>query len=716
MPVPVIDIIMSERLKNALLKSGIDTLEKARDAGERIASLPNIGKSSLVELKTLFHAYDLDAIDNQFTADIRQLEMSVRLKNCLLRAGLNTLEKASVAGEPAWRKIPSFGEACISELRMLIVTYGCGRAENNQSDKEDLDPAITAFASISKKLKAALHRFGVFRLSELLEVDSELFSKSYFVSEEMLSELLQHQATPPSLPDDVRLALISNIELFDGFSNKLKNSLRKIGVNSLNEALCQDPDQFKRVQSVGLATALELAEYQRCIPSLTRGTANRVVATQELTMIPATVSSNKEFVENCREAFDQFCASLDIRERLIATSRIWPLRPEDGKTLEAIGVTQGVTRERIRQIEIKLLAKFARFFCHGSVMPASKRGPLLKLAPELSERWMDATGQLESMDEIDAFGFIKILENSFSIRRIDLVEILDFAVSLYSQGQSSGLRSELRSIGFNIFALPDLSPAILDIKIDTLRLGRASKSLNELYGIVTLEDVWKSASGLSPYHSMLIDEALENLHKSVTAGGHLNWSKFCRLNGFESRLGYGALQTERSASQFLAELRFVAECVATWSHSLRIFDERLSKPTSERRTQQSLATELLGRSAVAPQIARLEKYVIDKLADVVVYHDFSFCNCYVEDTVLLGIEKAKRFKKKYAKFEEFESSIKSMFDDWNSSNSGLPHLMWALLEGNAPNRYYHLYKKNKSEDTVLPEVKKIKLKGFRRVF
>jgi DNA-directed RNA polymerase sigma subunit (sigma70/sigma32) len=91
------------------------------------------------------------------------------------------------------------------------------------------------------------------------------------------------------------------------------------------------------------------------------GTATYLDLLREPSPGPEADVGNNEIRDRVREAIRGAMGGLDARERLILEKRLL-VAGEDAETLADLGRQLGVTRERVRQIQVGLFAKLRAAF------------------------------------------------------------------------------------------------------------------------------------------------------------------------------------------------------------------------------------------------------------------------------------------------------------------------------------------------------------------
>lgn len=662
--------------------------------------------------------------------------MSERLRNALTGAGITFLENVTSYTDHDLLKIPNLGQSTLSELKILLSSYNLSTAQFKKDQQPSTSIPLTqdphnpeiSCLDLSVRLKNALYQTGASKWKDVLNVDIERFSKIENIGVKTINELRSVQANK-----DVYNFLLVNPHTFSAvtqevhhspendknlddidISVRLKNALNKIGVFTFFELLSVNPTLFSKSGNVGKKTIEELISLQETgVPESLPNKDSQYEA-KELLMLPQGSTEHQSFPNLCRNAFEEFCTHLDERDRAIAMDRIWPI---DGKTitLESLGNRFDCSRERIRQIEKRLLNRMAKFFCHESPMLMKETNSLLILREELSVKWLKVTKEILLLDEIELFDFVAILERNFEISPTEILDIVQFTASIYSQSVCNSLKSELMAFGENIVRLRTENDALLEIQINKLRIGKWAQLLSEEFGIFSLGDVLEDSYQISNAARNKLNHQLSFLFNAKSTDGQVDWKKYCLQ--FNSNTDVTCESHE--GKTIISKIRKLIPDSIHTKHADKVFELRTSKSTQRRKTLKEASIEIFNNDKLGPAVARLEKTLIEGLSKILISHDFSHCHTWVDQELLDAFSTAKELYRDAHDFDEFEKALVELFVE---QEEGFAHLVWSIIAGLPPNRYFHLErirnerKRRQSKDSSGPLPSKIKLKGFKRVF
>ena len=733
---------ISVKLQNILLRNGHKTLDQIAsiDCGE-IEKQFGVGEKVLEELRTLIEKQEKRVrlakpnapkifflIRNPPVNEL--LFLSVRLKKLLNTERVKKLSdvlmldpvqlaEVTYATPEVINEILKYQE--ISDEILPYVDLTKGPAKKSLFPDEAL---IRDMSNVSVRLKNVLASLDVKTFKELKALDVRTLEKVPYVGKKSLSEFLRirddsleaalssnayiPKAAELALPDETPIKEIAIASV------RLKNVLASLGVNTYKELKMLDDNALFNVDNAGRKTVLEFLSIKHGTIPLVDEKFMADTSDPILTLPKNYTNYQTSFIDLCRAAFEEYCDVLPDREADILKKRVWPL-VDSHETLEALGIKYGISRERIRQLEKRLLKSLVTLFCKAQPV-VTERKVAVKVCEEISGRWRSLVEVLFEFDEVEAGEFLSIVERSLKLGGEDVTRIISFAVHIFSQSIDSDIKSLLRKNQNHILELRGLKQKDLDLRIDYLRLGKLSSRL-EGVGVATLGELAKNFNKVSPHYYSKLNAVAELILASRNKDGDVDLKAYCIASGAPDSPSYDA---NSDASLFVDEIERVVKAVSTWRDSLSVFRLRTMRASEERLTLQKVATEVLGSDALGPVIARIEKDLITKAAKALVYHDFSDCKIWVSDELLSLVKKAEKIIVETKTFGLFKTEFIRSFDFQIGAKSGLPHLLWSLIKGLPPNRYFHLKNKGKKISDQKAEEKaltgKIKLKGFKRIF
>lgn len=501
-------------------------------------------------------------------------------------------------------------------------------------------------------------------------------------------------------------------------SVRLRSCLASVGIKSLEEVFQLKENELLMIPNFGQETLIEILRLKAYYNLDNRNEVEPV----QLTFLPTLSENNVDefsFYDLNRRAFLEYCAFMDERYADIAQNRIWP-DDKEPVTLESLGKKYGCTRERIRQLEKKILSNLAKFFCNDSIHFFKESHLHVRLHTSISEKWLSATTEFLEFDEISADQFVDILTRCFGINKFEFSRLALFTASLYSQSINSSIKSQLCDVGLNLISLSSLTYPLLQIKLTDLRLGRLAIKLKDSYEIESLKDLSDSMASLSSNDARKINEYLSDFYSCIEDDDHVDWYQFCSLKGFTLYNSGNVFNSECPYSSTITAIRSLIPYVTTWSNCVEVFDLRTCRSSSERATLRESSIMVLGKENLGPSIARIEKYLLENLSIVLVHRNFNNCHTWVESTLLEVFTKCiDAYDKSDKNFETFKNSVEEQFGN-KEDPMGFSHLIWSIINGLPPNRYFHLSNPKKNVSLSVKNSKllhgKIKLRGFKQIF
>lgn len=296
--------------------------------------------------------------DEYEDVSVTTLPFSVRVINRFMENGITTVAALLKTAPSSLMKLKGFGKNCLDEVDAI-----CAKLNNDDSISVAQDKKASLCSSsllIKYRDEIAVGNFSVFEDMDLSETEAEML-QSYKEAYETLGEELAFECV--SSTENV----IPIIEMLVDYQSRIKKHIEIWGMANIL------PNTRKSNKALGYINAFTLDENER---SLLKG----LCASEETSLLSMAVTDKvddtstyillKRFFKWC--AFDLEKEINDLFDNLYSNERIRTviqLRARK-QTLEQIGRTLGVTRERVRQIEAKAKKMFSRL--HSRIRIISK--------------------------------------------------------------------------------------------------------------------------------------------------------------------------------------------------------------------------------------------------------------------------------------------------------------------------------------------------------
>ncbi len=360
---PIEQLRLSVRASNVLHRMGIHTLEELIDTPiESIAQQRNIGVKTLDEIKSVLQNTGLiieQATDgnsaespepigfsNEQLAEmsrhsIDELGLSVRPYNALHRAGCLTIDKVALLAEPDFAQMKGLGKKSVEEIRDSVCLW---IRENivfeNGTPQEPTNADLKILLQwVSASLEPIMHLYWKQLYDYIITTDD--------------SERIQ-------VGD--RDAALRTVLLLPQIHNKFKSFWESISVKGMITPIALSD----HIASLDLPFDSEFL-----VDTALEG--NIIVKFRDVFLV-----SRDSFLD----AYDKIC---DPEDR---AAQILQFRTE-GESLQDIGDLFDLTRERVRQITVKLVRKFPRLFEDYFSEPYQHfhllKAQFLRAFPEISE-------------------------------------------------------------------------------------------------------------------------------------------------------------------------------------------------------------------------------------------------------------------------------------------------------------------------------------------
>lgn len=303
---------------------------------------------------TFCEKYNL--IPNEYQAvPVFTLPFSVRLINSFMKNSITTLEDLLKTTPSFLMNLNGFGKKCLDEVYSFFASFSDKCTPNIQDEHI---PSYSVF--INNRDELALGNFCFFEDMDLSE-DKVKMLKKYKEAYDVLGEKLAFDCVIS--PQNV----LPIIEMFKSYQNYIKQHIEIVKLaNSL-------PNTRRNNKALVYINAFTINENERSIlKSLCESeeaTLLMMAKTDNKINDPSTYALLKKFYKWC--AFDLekeingFFDNLFSKENMRIAIQLRAKK----ETLEQIGETLGVTRERVRQIEFKAKRKFSYFCDQMRIIP-----------------------------------------------------------------------------------------------------------------------------------------------------------------------------------------------------------------------------------------------------------------------------------------------------------------------------------------------------------
>ena len=616
--------------------------------------------------------------------------------------------------------------------RPILSAQSEDRTEKNNSEKQLV--SVQELHRVSENFKTTLVDMGIRSLQDILELDIREAARNSNVGGALIKEIRSVKADPDSFleqsvqPPVTQASTLTERQLstliadLDSVPVKLAQKLKSQDVTLVSELLSLDSNEFSRWSGVGTESSnwfeSVLLDPALLFRSITQNANSHVASTVESSSslyVPSDFDESVGAIEGSRIAFDAFCYAISERDAAILKGRVWTSKGV--RTLESLATQFEITRERVRQLEGKILKKLVAFFCKRSFVVDQKVNRSIALHPDLAIKWKNIADVLVKFEQVDTRVFFEVLQEGFGARPSDLTQIIHFSSCIFTQKVMNEIAADYKSHGQWQLWLKNLNGVQQKAPLAKLRLGKLNRKLEQKFSATALGDLDGVLDLLPIQQTARLGETIRLVIESSRNGQEVDWKTFCELKNYPLMSSTKAT----SDSEMIQKIRWMIRYVCSWRDAEAVFDLRTARAAHKRLTLAQVSTRVLGKDSLGPVIARTESTLIEKLGNVLCHGDYSQCSCWVSDDLVELFSHSKKIYNDAADFFDFRGKFEKTVD-LNFDSADLPYLIWALFDGYPPERYHHLKKRNsrkttESEDEGVPVIpKKIVLRGFRRVF
>lgn len=421
-----------------------------------------------------------------------------------------------------------------------------------------------------------------------------------------------------------------------------------------------------------------------------------------ITLLPETknIPVGPDFLRSIPKIIEGIVsAAADSVEADILSDRLTKFTAEQ-HTLEELGLKHGVTRERIRQKQKKLLRGISEGLLDGHYETAQYR-----FRPGYAALWQDAEEAFMGQEELNANSFFEALTTTWKVTRNDLIEYLPFIFAVLT-------KSGRIPCSFKIYArFPQLLgmelPGLIAAKpLQELRLGRYA----DLLGTDEIKTVGDLLQELvadekktpnAPAHTVLAAlDRIESFIEQLDCIYDFSWEGYYEFHG-RTILPDEDIQSPTSFLESLKPviLRAVEEG-EFYQYSREILIYRSFPPKNERITSQEIAN-MVGTHGST--ISRNELVMNTRLKAQLVAKDFSRSSIVFRDSFLVYWKELSETHERCSLVSEFKFK---MTNQWNLVPGVLDdtiNLIWSILSFHPPgknSRWYEGKKKAREQKDV----------------
>ncbi|KGM06939.1 hypothetical protein LP43_1434 [Methylophaga thiooxydans] len=425
------------------------------------------------------------------------------------------------------------------------------------------------------------------------------------------------------------------------------------------------------------------------------------------------ITSGQQFLEAMPLAFHQLSEAFsEPLENSILFNRI-AAPYEQRKTLEELGQKFGITRERVRQKESRLIDIIIDALIYDRYQFIDYRFDTV-----FAQYFKEAASAFEQSIEINFDDFLSKLSTVWKVDSTKIIPHLPIITTILT-GESITPKELRVSSSLPIGLYNEDLPATFDVpSLKNIRLGKLTDTLEELgvNSVTHLIEAYKNNDlPISTAKKSKVYEVLDKLAETVLSqDGRDFWQIFAENNNLRR---IPEQQTEGPQDFFKLVIPTLSKIIQTdfqYKYALDVFLMRTSKPLRLRPTIDNTGL-LLG--TYGSVVKRLETKLVEFLHLILVEEDYRYSSVFVMPDF------AKYWRIIY---EEYMSSEKSFEDfnntlhrKWQGHETALEvkiDLLWTIcnIYPNARNRRVTKILKTSSQPPESPSL--IKLRGFKKVF
>jgi DNA-directed RNA polymerase alpha subunit len=700
---------------------------------------------------------EIQAVDQSWLDEpVDCLELSRRSIKWLRYAGVKIIRDLILLDEADVLAMNNMGKGCVQDIDTALgrmglrlgmafedIEKGIHFIDGSESDFVSLNTPISLL-DLSRRSRNALDKNDVQTLGELVRLKRSEIDTIPNLGVDSVSEILRvlklhglrlgmtlssgadgtearvSASTRITFPVPQGFKSISLPQL--GFSPRTMNCLNSVKVSNAFDLASQNSSFFDGVPNLGKKSLSEIEDslsalYGACDSLGNFSPIEYAKESEILNCIPHNYSAenSRQFIAAIWDFFHQFCEILDEKESAIAKSRILPIEGQH-LTLEELGKKFEVSRERIRQIESKVVNRLAGLLCEGEAVRGKKTKSIYICDIELSNTWKKVAETFAGVVETDLYAFTGQLCNIWDIELTELIPVLPLVIVVFTRSTTTRLSRDALSDSRIDPPMKYSSEVVKRTKLSSFRIGTHSEAL-AMKGVSTIEDLvtnWPIDNSVS---SKNIVNVLTKAEAYLSGEGNLNWEEYKFQLGLKDHAFDKPDDLKQLFSQIGDVISECVPCLTTWENCRKVFDMRTRFSADERPTLQECAKKIVGNSSRGPRMKNIETYTLARLSKVFVERDFSSCHIWIPQWTLDHVAECyKSFEQSSGDYERFCVLLCEQFLLPKTIVLKSSDLLWGIFNGVSPNRYFHQKKKTKLPRQPAIELgQRIKLIGFRSI-
>jgi len=526
-------------------------------------------------------------------------------------------------------------------------------------------------------------------------------------------------------PENELSSAIKSIPLSDIHLEAEGRPLKKGGISTVGDFLELKEEELHSFKGLGKKKIQRIHDVLQAIRMniLENGEVNWVTFAKSLDIpvIPSTGTprNGEEFLQMIPRINLEIIASCDDpMEKMLFSERLIKKNSQQ-KTLDALGKPFGVTRERIRQKEAKLLSGLSNGILYNEYCKRNFR-----FTPEFSKFFRDAAKSFSNESDSLTFEyFITKLADVWKVKPLEILPHWAFITAILTSKakRPEGMRADHHIPLSLCLNLPN---NIAQKPLTQLLLKKHIKDFHKV-GILTIGDAIEhlvkgdtSINRKSETFSVF-NRILNDIEKTTndTETDQPFWLRYA------GNAGLNVLPSNRInvPAEFLSclneTLLSTLQINTNWKYVTDVFRLRTSRPFNDRLTLEKTANTL---GTHGPSVKRIETDLISILNTQLVERNFTHSQVFFHENFLKYWEEANEVYEKTKDFILFKESLSVKWDLNFQALAKHADLIWTIL-----NRYPHGRKVARKEQKSIADFKQsplkqktgvIKLRGFRNVF
>jgi len=499
-----------------------------------------------------------------------------------------------------------------------------------------------------------------------------------------------------------------------GLSVRSTNALNNIGIEFCGQLFRLSLLEISQIEAVGKKSTQEISKLIVAISSsaninghisLTEFNSKRI----DTINIPSVIATSSSFQDAFEIAIEEISDNLSDTDNYIFQNRL--CCKERKKTLQYCSDNLGITRERVRQLESRILVKLRNIFCEGAAIRFPGNQSLFTAEITFINFWLEAIQLFSKVKEIDNSKFVSAISEAWGVNKEFIIKNINFLLAIFTGNNTLDCES-FRTLDLSDAPFGNHIEATPKLSIAWLRPNKKDKYRLEKGNIKNLRDI-RDNWPLPDYRGKKDFVArISKLENCFTNAGEIDKNRYIANFNLIDEIADIA-----SPKQYFNDFRTNVLKIFEFSYiprrAIPILENRIFPVPDDRKTIATCAQMLpQGSSALVHTVTKRE--ILPELSRILVHGDYSSLIIWIP----ISITKFSRlclssYKTSNQDYNIFVEELARQFSLETEDVENAAPTLWATFQGGVADPYRAVRKREIVNKVKVGSV--IKLSGFRKI-